>query len=153
MSEVTMYYGILAKGTTVKFHNVTYGSTEKATTLVGANSSVMHALINPVSVDFSEYPVELINSHGEVCYTVLSKEKNLSENPLTTRADGEKKWNQGIYDLTVSLIADKAADNNLNNKAIAYALRAKDAWGNNIISNYDVKVIAKMRLWILLIKK
>ena len=62
---------------------------------------------------------------------------------LTTRADGEKKWNQGIYDLTVSLIADKAADNNLNNKAIAYALRAKDAWGNNIISNYDVKVIAK----------
>ena len=143
MSEVTMYYGILAKGTTVKFHNVTYGSTEKATTLVGANSSVMHALINPVSVDFSEYPVELINSHGEVCYTVLSKEKNLSENPLTTRADGEKKWNQGIYDLTVSLIADKAADNNLNNKAIAYALRAKDAWGNNIISNYDVKVIAK----------
>ena len=57
---------------------------KKATTLVGANSSVMHALINPVSVDFSEYPVELINSHGEVCYTVLSKEKNLSENPLTT---------------------------------------------------------------------
>lgn len=147
MSEVTMYYGILAKGTTVKFHNVTYGSTEKATTLVGANSSVMHALINPVSVDFSEYPVELINSHGEVCYTVLSKEKNLSENPLTTRADGEKKWNQGIYDLTVSLIADKAADNNLNNKAIAYALRAKDAWGNNIISNYDVKVIAKNEAW------
>ena len=31
----------------------------------------------------------------------------------------------------------------MNNKAIAYALRAKDAWGNNIISNYDVKVIAK----------
>ena len=45
--------------------------------------------------------------------------------------------------LQFHLIADKAADNSLNNKAIAYALRAKDAWGNNIISNYDVKVIAK----------
>ncbi len=73
MDEVTMYYGILAKGTTVKFNGVTYGSTTEATTLVGANSSSFHALINPVSVDFSEYPVDLINSHGDVCYTVALK--------------------------------------------------------------------------------
>ncbi len=141
MSEVTMYYGILAKGTTVKFNGVTYGSTTEATTLVGANSSSFHALINPVSVDFSEYPVDLINSHGDVCYTVGAKVKNMSEEPLT-RAEDTKKWNQGIYDLNVSLIASKAADNSLNGKKIAYALRAKDAWGNDIISNYDVKIVA-----------
>ncbi len=141
MNEATMYYGILAKGTTVKFNGVTYGSTTEATTLVGANSSSLHALINPVSVDFSEYPVDLINSHGDVCYTVGAKVKNMSEEPLT-RAEDTKKWNQGIYDLNVSLIASKAADNSLNGKKIAYALRAKDAWGNDIISNYDVKIVA-----------
>ena len=141
MDEVTMYYGILAKGTTVKFNGVTYGSTTEATTLVGANSSSFHALINPVSVDFSEYPVDLINSHGDVCYTVGAKVKNMSEAPLT-RAEDTKKWNQGIYDLSVSLIASKAADNSLNGKKIAYALRAKDAWGNDIISSYDVKIVA-----------
>lgn len=141
MSEVTMYYGILAKGTTVKFNGATYGSTTEATTLVGANSSSFHALINPVSVDFSEYPVDLINSHGDVCYTVGAKVKNMSEEPLT-RAEDTKKWNQGIYDLNVSLVASKAADNSLNGKKIAYALRAKDAWGNDIISNYDVKIVA-----------
>ena len=141
MDEVTMYYGILAQGTTVKFNGVTDGSTTEATTLVGANSSSFHALINPVSVDFSEYPVDLINSHGDVCYTVGAKVKNMSEAPLT-RAEDTKKWNQGIYDLSVSLIASKAADNSLNGKKIAYALRAKDAWGNDIISSYDVKIVA-----------
>ena len=69
----------------------------------------------------------------DVCYTVGAKVKNMSEAPLT-RAEDTKKWNQGIYDLSVSLIASKSADNSLNGKKFAYALRAKDACGNDIIS-------------------
>ena len=46
----------------------------------------------------------------------------MSEAPLT-RAEDTKKWNQGIYDLSVSLIASKAADNSLNGKKIADGIR------------------------------
>ena len=39
----------------------------------------MHALINPVSVDFSEYPVELIILMGRFVIQFYQKKRNLSE--------------------------------------------------------------------------
>ena len=134
---IELYYGVIDKE--IKFNNKTYGAKDKKTTLVGSNYNTLFAIINPTSVDFSEYPVTLINSHGEEVFNV-SQEKYMSTTPLTTRATD--KVNVGVYTLKVSLNAASVTED-LNGKTYAYALKTKDAFGNEIISKYDAKIVAK----------
>lgn len=135
---IELYYGVINKE--IEFNGKKFGANNKKTTLVGSNYNTLFALINPTSVDFSEYPVTLINSHGEEVFNV-SQEKYMSTTPLTTTRATDK-WNVGVYTLKVSLNPASVTED-LNGKTYAYALKAKDAFGNEIISKYDAKIIAK----------
>ncbi|MDD3036834.1 hypothetical protein [Bacteroides sp.] len=135
---IELYYGVIDKE--IEFNGKKFGAKDKKTTLVGSNFNTLFALVNPTSVDFSEYPVTLINSHGEEVFNV-SQEKHMSTTPLTTTRATDK-WNVGVYALKVSLNPANVTGD-LNGKTYAYALKTKDAFSNEIISKYDAKIIAK----------
>lgn len=115
----------------VKFNGKTYGAKDKTTTLVASKSDAFYALINPVSADFSEYSVKLVNSFGQERFN-LKQEIFKSEKPLTREA----KENLGVYKLTITPTANMKDDA----AGTAYALKTTDAFGNDIISKYDVKI-------------
>lgn len=127
--EIILYYGQFRNE--VKFNGQTYGAKDKTTTLVSSESSAFYALINPVSTDFSEYSVKLVNSFGQERFN-LKQEIYKSDKPLTREA----KENLGVYKLTITPTANMVDDA----AGTAYALKTTDAFGNDIISKYDVKV-------------
>lgn len=130
--HITLNYGIL-DNKVVEFHGKKYGEKGKKTTLVGTVGANLYAVINPVDVDFSEYSVKLINSFGEEKFN-LKQEKYKSNKPLT-RAEQE---NVGVYKFTVTPTTNITDD--MEDQAIAYALKTTDAYGHDIISRYDVTV-------------
>ena len=95
--------------------------------------SVVYAQINPSNIDFTAtenpYRFDLVNSKGESALELKSLEQYKTEGALTR---AEATWNKGIYKLTVK--------ENINATAEAYALRTFDAYGNEIISAYDLTV-------------
>lgn len=127
--EIILYFGQF-RGE-VKFNGQTYGAKDKTTTLVSSESSAFYALINPVSTDFSEYSVKLVNSFGQERFN-LKQEIYKSGGPLTREAHE----NLGVYKLTITPTANMVEDP----IGAAYALKTTDAFGNDIISKYDVKV-------------
>lgn len=129
---VCLNYGII-DNKVVEFYGRKYGEKGKKTTLVGTVGANLYAVINPVDVDFSEYSVKLINSFGEEKFN-LKQEKFKSDKPLT-RAEQE---NVGVYKFTVTPTTNITDD--MEDQDIAYALKTTDAYGNDIISKYDVKV-------------
>ena len=131
-NPMLLYYGII-NDKVVEFHGKKYGEKGKKTTLVGTVGANLYAVINPVDVDFSEYSVKLINSFGEEKFN-LKQEKLKSDKPLT-RAEKE---NVGVYKFTVTPTTNITDD--MHNQYIAYALKTTDAYGNDIISKYDVDV-------------
>lgn len=130
--HITLNYGIL-DNKEVEFHGKKYGAKGEKTTLVGTVGKNLYAVINPVDVDFSEYSVKLINSFGEEKFN-LKQEKYKSNKPLT-RAEKE---NVGVYKFTVTPTTNITDD--MEDQAIAYALKTTDAYGHDIISRYDVTV-------------
>ena len=115
----------------------------KKNDLLITNSGVLNALINPVGPDFSDskYQIYLMNSQNnsqEEANFVISKiEQNKTAKPLTRAT--EAKVNRGVYDLTVTLKDGLNLENALPADE-AYAFCTKDAWNNEIISAYDVKI-------------
>ena len=115
----------------------------KKNDLLITNSGVLNALINPVGPDFtdSKYQIYLMNSQNnsqEEANFVISKiEQNKTAKPLTRAT--EAKVNRGVYDLTVTLKDGLNLENALPADE-AYAFCTKDAWNNEIISAYDVKI-------------
>lgn len=71
---------------------------------------------------------------------------NFSIDALTRAADPEKEptANKGVYDLTLKFVDGLTKDEltALESAETAYALTTKDAWGNEIISQYGVKIKA-----------
>ncbi|MEY8685071.1 collagen-like protein [Bacteroides sp. AN502(2024)] len=137
IAEASLYYGVVGQKDGVKFNGKTYPKG----TFLSARGSVIHALINPVNLkldDIRSYEIGLIDSKGNTNFVIAAIDANTSEKALT-RAE-ESTVNKGIYDLTLKFkegVDPKNLDSN-----IAYALITKDAWGNEIISQYDVKVSA-----------
>ena len=134
-ANATLYYGVVGKD--VKFNGKSYPKG----TFLSARGSMIHALINPVNLevkDIQSYEIGLTDSKGNTNFVVASIAANVSETALTR---AENTANKGIYDLTLKF-AEGIDPDNLNEN-IAYALTTKDAWGNEIISGYDVKVTAK----------
>lgn len=131
---ITLYYGTASA--TVKFGDpeVTY----EKDALLTSNSAVINAMVNPTDIDLSQYTIKLQDSHGNSCYTLSAPDKNMSSTPLA-RAAAEEKWNQGIYDLTVSLAEGLEADQ--IKAGAAYALATKNAWDKTILSDYDVQIV------------
>ena len=111
----------------------------KKNDLLITNSGVLNALINPVGPDFSDskYQIYLMNSQNEANFVISKIEQNKTAKPLTRAT--EAKVNRGVYDLTVTLKDGLNLENALPADE-AYAFCTKDAWNNEIISAYDVKI-------------
>ena len=111
----------------------------KKNDLLITNSGVLNALINPVGPDFtdSKYQIYLMNSQNEANFVISKIEQNKTAKPLTRAT--EAKVNRGVYDLTVTLKDGLNLENALPADE-AYAFCTKDAWNNEIISAYDVKI-------------
>ena len=79
-------------------------------------------------------------------FAVANIADNFSIDALTRAADPEKEptANKGVYDLTLKFVDGLTKDEltALESAETAYALTTKDAWGNEIISQYGVKIKA-----------
>ena len=143
-AEATLYYGIAGKD--IEFNgNKTFK--KKGDVLVARGGSKIHALINPVNLkaaDIQAYEIGLTDSKGNTNFAVANIEDNFSLEALTRAADPEKEptANKGVYDLTLKFANGLTQEEltALEKAETAYALTTKDAWGNEIISGYDVKV-------------
>ena len=144
-AETTLYYSIAGKD--IVFNgNKTFK--KKGDLLVARGGSKIHALINPVNLkaaDIQAYEIGLTDSKGNTSFVVANIADNFSVDALTRVADPEKEptANKGIYDLTLRF-ANEVTDTELDalKENTAYALTTKDAWGNEIISQYGVKIKA-----------
>ena len=117
--------------------------------LVARGGSKIHALINPVNLkaaDIQAYEIGLTDSKGNTNFAVANIADNFSIDALTRAADPEKEptANKGVYDLTLKFVDGLTKDEltALESAETAYALTTKDAWGNEIISQYGVKIKA-----------
>ena len=145
-AEATLYYH---KATTdIKF-NGNDKFKKAGDLLIARGGSKIHALINPVNLkaaDIQAYEIGLTDSKGNTSFVVANIADNFSVDALTRVADPEKEptANKGVYDLTLRF-AEGVTDTELEalKQNTAYALTTKDAWGNEIISGYDVEVKAK----------
>ena len=139
-AEVSLYYGVITANDGVKFGPKGKEVTYAKGTYLTSSSAVINAMVNPVDIDLDQYTITLEDSHGNAVFALSPAEKNMSAKPLT-RAEEEKKWNKGIYNMTVSFAKGVGADQLKDNAA--YAFSTKNAWGKTILSNYDVKVKAE----------
>ena len=145
-AETTLYYSIAGKD--IVFNgNKTFK--KKGDLLVARGGSKIHALINPVNLkaaDIQAYEIGLTDSKGNTNFAVANIADNFSIDALTRAADPEKEptANKGVYDLTLKFVDGLTKDEltALENAETAYALTTKDAWGNEIISQYGVKIKA-----------
>ncbi|MEB3373580.1 hypothetical protein SFC43_10585 [Bacteroides sp. CR5/BHMF/2] len=130
----TLLYGVVEEEKGVTFNEITYPKG----TFLSARGSVIYAMINPVNLelkDIQSYEIGLTDSKGNTNFVVSAIDANMSETALTR---AESTANKGLYNLTIKF-AEGVDPDNLKDD-IAYALTTKDAWGNEIISQYDVKV-------------
>jgi len=145
-AETTLYYSIA--GNDIVFNgNKTFK--KKGDLLVARGGSKIHALINPVNLkaaDIQAYEIGLTDSKGNTNFAVANIADNFSIDALTRAADPEKEptANKGVYDLTLKFVDGLTKDEltALESAETAYALTTKDAWGNEIISQYGVKIKA-----------
>ena len=145
-AEATLYYSIADKD--IVFNgNKTFK--KKGDLLVARGGSKIHALINPVNLktaDIQAYEIGLTDSKGNTNFAVANIADNFSIDALTRAADPEKEptANKGVYDLTLKFVDGLTKDEltALESAETAYALTTKDAWGNEIISQYGVKIKA-----------
>ncbi|MCA4563189.1 PL29 family lyase N-terminal domain-containing protein [Bacteroides xylanisolvens] len=145
-AETTLYYSIAGKD--IVFNgNKTFK--KKGDLLVARGGSKIHALINPVNLkaaDIQAYEIGLTDSKGNTNFAVANIADNFSIDALTRAADPEKEptANKGVYDLTLKFVDGLTKDEltALEGAETAYALTTKDAWGNEIISQYGVKIKA-----------
>ena len=142
-ANATLYYGVVGKD--VKFNGKSYPKG----TFLSARGSMIHALINPVNLkaaDIQAYEIGLTDSKGNTNFAVANIADNFSIDALTRAADPEKEptANKGVYDLTLKFVDGLTKDEltALESAETAYALTTKDAWGNEIISQYGVKIKA-----------
>ena len=145
-AETTLYYSIAGKD--IVF-NGTKTFKKKGDLLVARGGSKIHALINPVNLkaaDIQAYEIGLTDSKGNTNFAVANIADNFSIDALTRAADPEKEptANKGVYDLTLKFVDGLTKDEltALESAETAYALTTKDAWGNEIISQYGVKIKA-----------
>ena len=145
-AETTLYYSIAGKD--IVFNgNKTFKKIGDL--LVARGGSKIHALINPVNLkaaDIQAYEIGLTDSKGNTNFAVANIADNFSIDALTRAADPEKEptANKGVYDLTLKFVDGLTKDEltALESAETAYALTTKDAWGNEIISQYGVKIKA-----------
>lgn len=110
----------------------------KAGDILSTATEKISAIINPSNVDATTYKFYLQDSKGANELFVLGAPKaNETSTPLT-RANTK---NEGVYDFNIGLKEGLTATQlNEFTRGSAFALATKDAWGNTIISAYDIRV-------------
>ncbi len=110
----------------------------KAGDILSTATEKISAIINPSNVDATTYKFYLQDSKGANELFVLGAPKaNETSTPLT-RANTK---NEGVYDFNISL-KEGVTETQLNEftSGSAFALATKNAWGNTIISAYDIEM-------------
>ena len=110
----------------------------KAGDILSTATEKISAIINPSNVDATTYKFYLQDSKGANELLVLGAPKaNETSKPLT-RANTK---NEGVYDFNISL-KEGVTETQLGEfgNYTAFALATKNAWGNTIISTYDISV-------------
>ena len=131
---ITLSYGKNEQGKAIEFNGKSYAKDA----LLSSAKSIVIAQVNPTMADASLYNFYLTDSKGNSNYVISSVEANQSVDPIT-RADATP--NKGLYNMTVGFKEGVSYDDISNsNSGIAYAIATKDAYGNEILSKYDVKV-------------
>ena len=154
-ATIQLYYGkAAAKG---KFFDGTEFA--KGQILTSKQSvSKLSAQINPTMADATVYDFYLTDSKGNSYLTLTKATPNMTEGALTRAAS----VNKGIYDMGVTFvegITQKQIDTFVqscsfvdangdktgwsSSKSTAFAIATKDAYGNEVLSSYDVKVDAQ----------
>ena len=132
--SVTLSYGKNEQGKAIEFNGKTYAKDA----LLASAKSIVIAQVNPTMADASLYKFYLTDSKGNSNYVISTVEAYKSVDPIT-RADATP--NKGLYNMTVGYKEGLSYDDiNSANSDIAYAIATKDAYGNEILSKYDVKV-------------
>lgn len=110
----------------------------KAGDILSTATEKISAIVNPSNVDATTYKFYLQDSKGANELFVLGAPKaNETSTPLT-RANTK---NEGVYDFNISLkegVTEAQLNEFTNNSA--FALATKNAWGNTIISAYDIEM-------------
>ena len=110
----------------------------KAGDILSTATEKISAIINPSNVDATTYKFYLQDSKGANELFVLGAPKaNETSKPLA-RANTK---NEGVYDFNISL-KEGVTETQLGEfrNYTAFALATKNAWGNTIISTYDISV-------------
>ena len=122
----------------VKFKGLNKEWNLKAGDILSTATEKISAIINPSNVDATTYKFYLQDSKGANELFVLGAPKaNETSTPLT-RANTK---NEGVYDFNIRL-KEGLTENQLNEftRGSAFALATKNAWGNTIISAYDIRL-------------
>ena len=138
-ARVRIKYNKLAKA--VEFKGLNKEWNLKAGDILSTATEKISAIINPSNVDATTYKFYLQDSKGANELFVLGTPKaNETSTPLT-RANTK---NEGVYDFNISL-KEGITETQLNEftSGSAFALATKNAWGNTIISAYDINVRLK----------
>lgn len=136
-TRVTIKYNKLTSA--VQFKGLNKEWNLEAGAILSTATAKISAIINPSNVDATTYKFYLQDSKGANELLVLGAPKaNETSKPLT-RANTK---NEGVYDFNISL-KEGVTETQLNEftRGSAFALATKNAWGNTIISAYDIRVI------------
>ena len=153
---VTLYYG-QAKAAGKYFDGTEFAKGEILTSAQSVNK--LSAQVNPTMADASVYEFYLTDSKGNSYLELSNVTPNKTVGPLTR---AEATVNKGIYDMSLSFaegitmnqikslyknwaVEDangEAVDNISRGNYVALAIGTKDAYGNEVLSGYDVRVNA-----------
>ena len=155
-AQVTLYYG-QAKAAGKYFDGTEFAKGEILTSAQSVNK--LSAQVNPTMADASVYEFYLTDSKGNSYLELSNVAPNKTVGPLTR---AEATVNKGIYDMSLSFaegitmnqikslyknwaVTDDngdATDAYSAGNYVALAIGTKDAYGNEVLSGYDVKVNA-----------
>ena len=99
--------------------------------------NVISAQVNPTIADATAYNFYLVNSKGSSIFSLSGVTPNKTEKALTRTATA----NKGIYDMGITFV-DGITKAQIDEAEGSYAIATKDAYDNEILSAYDVKVTA-----------
>ena len=155
-SYVTLYYG-QAKAAGKYFDGTEFAKGQILTSAQSVNK--LSAQVNPTMADASEYDFYLTDSKGNSYLKLSNATPNKTVGPLTR---AEATVNKGIYDMNISFAEGITMNqiktlyknwtvydenNNVTDAVnrgnyVALAIGTKDAYGNEVLSGYDVQVNA-----------
>ena len=129
---VTLGVGQNKQGKDIEFNGKTYA---KDALLSVAKSQIV-AQINPTMADATVYDFYLTDSKGKSIFTLGTAKAHTSEGAISR---AEATPNKGIYVLPVTIAAGTSYKDAVSTKQnVAYAVATKDAFDNEVLSQYAV---------------